>query len=147
MTTISTHHAVDTIFVSRKFCDLYGIVRIGDIPDTNVRHVTTFSCRQKFAISSECQGSYGLATGIQHVRLSILPWIEQYYGTAATRNHNSMKSIQSIEYSGKISPFLSLPFSLDIQNCSIINSLAVNNKKIIQRRERSNKDGVSLLVF
>lgn len=72
----STHHAVDAVLVSGKFRDLHGIMRIGDIPDSDIRHMTTFTRGQKLAITGECQRSYGFATSVQHVRLTVPPWIE-----------------------------------------------------------------------
>lgn len=61
-------------------------MRIGDVPDTNVRHVAAFAGGQEFAVPRERQGSHGLATGVQYVRLAVSPRIEQHDGTAATEN-------------------------------------------------------------
>lgn len=83
-----THHTVDTVLVSGKFCDLHGVVRIGDVPDTNVRHVAAFAGGQELAVPGERQGGHGLATGVQHVCLGVFPWIEQHDGAAATGNDN-----------------------------------------------------------
>jgi len=81
----NAHHTVNAIFVPWKFCNLYGIVRIGDVPDTNVRHVTAFAGGQELAVSSKRQGSHGFATGVQHVRLAVLPRIEQNDSATASK--------------------------------------------------------------
>ena len=52
---LATHHAVDAILVSGKFGELYGVVRVGDVPDANVRHVTALTGRQKSSIAGEGQ--------------------------------------------------------------------------------------------
>lgn len=65
--------------------DLHGVVRIGDVPDANVRHVTALAGRQESAIAGKGQGRDRFAASVQHVSLGVLAWVEQHHGAAATR--------------------------------------------------------------
>lgn len=78
-TYVSTHHTVDAVLVPGKLSDLHGIIRIGDVPDTDVRHVTALASRQESTIASQSQRRHCFAAGVQHVGLGVLSRIEQHH--------------------------------------------------------------------
>ena len=81
-----TYHAIDAILVAGELCDLYGIVWIWNVPNTNIGHVSAFASCQKSAIPWEGQGRHRFPTSVQNVSLGVFPWIEQHDSTTEKVN-------------------------------------------------------------